>query len=82
MASQEHIAAVAKLVREMPRNPLVIDVERTLKADLDARYALALSNAQSNQLDATKANKQPFDKKAYQRDLMRKRRAAKKAAAK
>ena len=54
----------------MPRNPAVIEVEQELKAELAS---------QSNALDK-QANKSPFDKKTYQRDLMRKRRAAKKRA--
>ena len=62
---------LARLVREMPRNPVVIEVEQELKA------ALA---SQSNTLDK-QANKPRFDKKTYQRDLMRKRRAADKAKA-
>ena len=65
MASQGLIAAIGRLVREMPRNPAVIEVEQELKAELAS---------QSNTLDK-QANKAPFDKKAYQRDLMRKRRA-------
>lgn len=68
MITQNLIAAVSRLVREMPRNPAVIEVEQELRA------ALA---SQSNGLD--NANKPKFDKKTYQRDLMRKRRAAEKA---
>lgn len=55
----------------MPRNPMVIEVQETLKAALVS---------QSNTLD-NQANKPPFDKKTYQRDLMRKRRATEKANA-
>lgn len=65
MIPQELIAAIGRLVRDMPRNPTVIEVNEALNR------ALA---SQSNTLDKS-SNKAPFDKKTYQRDLMRKRRA-------
>lgn len=65
---QELTALVAKLLRDMPRNPDIIALSQQFNS---------LLASQSNQtLD--KANKTPFDKRAYQRDLMRKRRAAEK----
>ncbi|MDB5584882.1 MAG: hypothetical protein JWR80_10058 [Bradyrhizobium sp.] len=69
MIPQDLIAAIGRLAREMPRNPAVIEVQETLKAALASH---------SNTLD-NQANKPPFDKKAYQRELMKKRRAAEKA---
>lgn len=68
MIPQELIAAVGKLLREQPRNPTAIEVSEALKAALEQQ-----SNSVRQQ-----ANKAPFDKKAYQRDLMRKRRAEEK----
>jgi hypothetical protein len=68
---QDLITAVARLVREMPRNPTVIEVDQALTAALATR---------SNALD--KSNKPRFDKQAYQRELMKKRRAAEKVAKK
>lgn len=62
---QELIAAVGKLLREQPRNPTAIEVSEALKAALEHQ-----SNSVRQQ-----SNKPPFDKKTYQRDLMRKRRA-------
>jgi hypothetical protein len=67
MASQDLIAAVARLVRNMPRNPDVIAVDEALKAEL--------ANA-ANRPVANAANKPRRDRNKYQRDLMRKRRAA------
>jgi hypothetical protein len=69
MITQGLIAVVARLVREMPRNPGIIELQQELKAALEV---------QSNTLDKPTI-KFPFDKKTYQRDLMRKRRAAEKA---
>lgn len=37
MTSQALIAAIGRLVREMPRNPAVIEVQEALKADLVAK---------------------------------------------
>jgi hypothetical protein len=68
MIPQELIAAIGKLLRDMPRNPTAIEVGEALNR--------ALASQSNRSLD--KANKAPFDKKTYQRDLMRKRRAAEK----
>jgi hypothetical protein len=53
MIPQELVAAIARLMREMPRNPTAIEVNEALELALDA---------QSNQ-SLDKANKATFDKK-------------------
>lgn len=68
MIPQELTALVAKLLRDMPRNPDIIALSRQFNA--------MLASQSNHPLD--KANKAPFDKKTYQRDLMRRRRAAEK----
>lgn len=66
------ITAVARLLRAMPRNPDAIEIDEALKE---------LLASQSNKLDSGPApgaaldSNARFDKKSYQRELMRKRRA-------
>ena len=77
------IDAVAALLRVMPRNPLAIEVSEALR-DAVANRSNADANGLSNaDAPANKSNAKPtrapngtFDRTAYQRDLMRKRRAS------
>ena len=70
------LRAVIEKLRRATRNTDVLDICDAL----EARLAMAALAPQSNQpLDKPLA-KAPFDKKTYQRDLMRKRRAAEKRA--
>ena len=72
MTAPELRATIERL-RRSTRNADVLDICDAL----EARLATEALDPQSNPpLD--KANKPPFDKKTYQRDLMRKRRAAEK----
>ena len=67
------LRAVIERLRRSTRNADVLDICDAL----ESRLATEALDPQSNQpLD--KANKPPFDKRTYQRDLMRKRRAEEK----
>lgn len=68
--TDSELRAVIERLRRSTRNTDVLDICDALEARL-ATQALA---PQSNTLDKP-SNKAPFDKKTYQRDLMRKRRA-------
>lgn len=72
MTDSELRAVIARL-RRSTRNADVLDICDALEARL-ATAALASQATQSNTLDKP-LDKAPFDKKTYQRDLMRKRRA-------
>lgn len=68
MISQEGLAALARLVRAMPRNPDLMILNEAVNASV-ANTANRLANA---------ANKR--DRKDYMRDYMRKKRAARKTS--
>lgn len=68
MISQEGLAALARLVRAMPRNPDLMILDRAIKENI------AASLTQSNTLDS--ASNKRFDRKTYMRDYMRKKRAS------
>lgn len=72
MTDTELRAVIARL-RRSTRNADVLDICDAL----EARLATAALAPQSNPLDKP-LDKAPFDKKTYQRDLMRKRRAEEK----
>lgn len=76
------ISAIAALARAMPRNPLVLEVLEAQRVASTVSPNTALeanaANTLANPMVPTVANaaNAPRDRRAYQRELMRKRRAA------
>lgn len=73
MTLTELTQTIARVRRAMPRNADVMAICEALEAHLKPAVEITAG------LPATPAEKAPFDKKTYQRELMRKRRAQKKA---
>lgn len=70
----DDMRAVDALRRAMPRNTLVLDVCDRLEARIKAKPVANHANAApANSANGTKPKR---DRRAYQRELMRKRRAA------
>jgi hypothetical protein len=82
--SNELLKDIAELRRNMPRNSMVLRVCQALEAALidAARREMikGIINGVPEQIEKATSITKSFDKTAYQRDYMRKRRAEKQSA--